>query len=204
MSDKDVGEDSLKEACKLLTSALKTRYKDWDGVNQFDGTSDRLFRLYKEFCWPIDKIESEVAKAFKVFDQEFSEMVVASPIRVWILCPHHLLPCKLDIAIGYIPSSQSKGKVLGLSKLVRVAEILGHRPILQEQYVQDLVSTFETYLKPQGVAVYVRGEHGCMGSRGVRQSVPIHTSVVTGSFKDEGETRQEFFSIVRYNGVTVV
>jgi len=193
----------LYEGADTIVKALQYRYRDWEGGKQLVGTDDRLFRLFEEFCWKPEKIDRELKKVFKVFDHEFHQMIVGGPWLVHVLCPHHLAPCTFHVYTGYIPN-KDRGKVLGLSKLARVADIVGRRPIIQEQYTEELADVLEQGLangvsgsKPEGVAVYVVGVHGCMTSRGVRQQGEVTTSVVRGAFLTEAATRNEFYMIAR-------
>lgn len=188
-------QDHFYEASEALVRSLKERYRDWDGVGQFEGTIERLCRLYDEFCWTPDHIRREAEKAFKVFEHSFEEMVVVGPTDVVILCPHHIMPCTLQVIAGYIPNGD--GKVLGLSKVCRIAEIMGKRPILQEQYCQELANIIEQKLRPKGVAIYAVGTHGCMTFRGVKKRAKAITSIVRGDFKTEPETRHEFLELAQ-------
>lgn len=182
----------LLEATSGLVEILRERYKDWEGVAQFGDTPRRLARMYEEFCWTSADIQKELDKQFRVFDEAYNEMLVNGPIVVWTLCPHHLLPCEFKVVIGYIPS----GKVLGLSKFTRIAQTMGRRPIMQEQYSVELADELNKRLSPKGVAVYVTGVHGCMTSRGVRQHSDVVTSIIKGAF-EEHPTREEFYAIAR-------
>ncbi len=186
-------QNQFTYAARQLVDTLKERYDGWDGVGQFEGSIERIARMYEEFCWTPEKIQEEAKKVFKVFDHSFEEMVVVGPTSVVILCPHHMMPCGLKVMIGYIPNGD--GKVLGLSKVCRIAEIMGKRPILQEQYCQELVTIIEEKLKPRGVAIYAVGSHGCMTFRGVKQHAKAITSIVRGDFKTEPETRHEFLEL---------
>lgn len=184
----------LLEATTELVRVLQERYVGWVGTKQFGRTPERLERMFQEFCWTQEQISYELDKAFeKVFDQPYDEMLVVKPIDVWTLCPHHLLPCHFSVTIGYVPD----GKVLGLSKFTRVADILARRPVMQEEYSTELADLFMERLKPKGVAVYIVGSHGCMTARGVKQHSDVVTSVIRGVFESQSETRQEFFSICR-------
>lgn len=176
-----------------LVQELIELYPNWDGVKQFKGTPSRLVGMYRDFCWSQEKIEEELVKQFKVFDNGYNGMLVVKDISVWTLCPHHLLPCQFKVFIGYIPT----GKVLGLSKFARIADILARRPVMQEQYSTELADLLMKRLQPKGVAVYIVGQHGCMTSRGVKQHSDVVTSVVRGDFLKEGLTREEFFAICR-------
>ena len=86
---------------------------------------------------------------------------------------------------------------LDLSKFSRVALILGRRPIMQEQYSQDVANAIMTHLKPRGVGVYIVGHHGCIGCRGVNQEVNVSTSILLGEFRSQPEVRSEFYRIAR-------
>jgi GTP cyclohydrolase I len=178
---------------KDFENFLMDKYVDWEGHLQFEGTGERIKRLIDEMCWSSEKIGEELKKCLKQkFEADYDEMLVTGPISTWTLCPHHMLPVQFECWIGYIPS----GRVLGLSKFTRIADIMSRRPILQEQYTTELSSFLMEKLEPKGVGVYVRGVHGCMASRGVRQGSPVVTSSLKGCFMDEQATRSEFYSIV--------
>lgn len=183
--------DNIFDCCAGLVSELIRCYDGWEGVKQFKGTPNRLVRMYQEFCWSPGEIQEELNKQFRVFENDYSEMLVAGPTVVWTLCPHHLLPVKFDVVIGCVPD----GRVLGLSKFARVADILSRRPIMQEQYSTELADELMRRLQPKGVGISIKGLHGCMTSRGVKQSSPIVTSVLRGCF-EEHPVRDEFYSIV--------
>lgn len=126
-------------------------------------------------------------------------MLVERNISVWTFCPHHILPCHFIVNIGYIP----KKEVLGLSKFTRIAIALGKRPVIQEQYTQEVADVLYDSLKPEGLGVYVIGSHGCMACRGVEQpEVDVTTCVLKGSFLTDGTVRKEFYDNIlrRTNG----
>lgn len=187
-----MNSDNVFDACSALVQELMRTYEGWEGVKQLKNTPNRLVRMYGDFCWSLDEIKVELDRHFRVYENSYNEMLVTGPITVWVLCPHHLLPCELKVTIGYIP----KGKVLGLSKFVRIAEVMGKRPIMQEQYSIELERELRERLQPKGVAVYTTGRHGCMVSRGVKQEALVVTSIISGVF-EEHPTREEFFSIAR-------
>lgn len=172
---------------------LRRRYYGWQGADQFIGTAGRLGRMAEELCWPNDKIEKELKKCFEaVFVDSYDELLVSGPTEVWTLCPHHLLPCRFKVFIGYIPNE----RVLGLSKFSRVAIVLGKRPVIQEMYSRELADAIMDNLKPRGLGVYVIGRHGCMEVRGVKQGVNVTTSVLKGVIFDRPEVRAEFYATV--------
>jgi GTP cyclohydrolase I len=184
----------LKECFSKLVEQIGSNHPDWVGNRQFTGTPDRIARFYEETCWSEDKILRELESCLsRTFQQEYDEMLVTEPISVWTLCPHHLLPCHFSVTVGYIPN----GNVLGLSKFARISTILGKRPIMQEEYTQELACLLQDRLKPNGVGVSVTGSHGCMSSRGVLQDLAVTTCCLKGTFLDQPATRQEFLMRVR-------
>lgn len=186
--------NKLKECFSELVEQIKSDQDDWVGNKQFAGTPERIVRFYEETCWSEDRIKLELDSCLsRTFQQEYDEMLVTEPISVWTLCPHHLLPCHFSVTVGYIPN----GNVLGLSKFARISTILGKRPIMQEEYTQELAGLLQTSLQPRGVGVSVTGSHGCMSSRGVLQDLAVTTCCLKGAFLDQPATRQEFLMKVR-------
>jgi GTP cyclohydrolase IA len=161
----------------------------------FDGTPDRCARAILEILSSKKKIEEEVKRHLKAtFPSKADEMVVQTNIEVISVCPHHLLPVEMIVNLAYIPN----GRVIGLSKLVRIARVIGRQPVLQEDYAQELASTLMG-LNPKGVGVFVKGKHGCMRFRGVRtKDGHTVTTCVRGAFRDQQATREEFLELCRH------
>lgn len=185
---------SIESAYTTIVYNIKLLgYDVLDG--NFKNTPERCARAFDDFIYPKKNIEQNLRKFFKAkFKDNTDEMIIATDISVVILCPHHLLPAKLKVWLAYIPN----GEVLGLSKLIRIAQMLGHQPILQEAYATQLAETVRNNLTPKGVGVYIKGEHGCMSFRGVRTTESrIITTKLLGAFKDQPATRSEFLSQCR-------
>ena len=146
---------------------------------------DRLFGGYKQ-----DPIE--ILKTFK--EGSCSEMVILRNVDFYSTCEHHFLPFFGQIAIGYIPN----GKVLGVSKLVRLIEIYSRRLQIQERMVAEIADTLMNHLQPLGVMVICKAQHFCMMARGVeKQNSEMVTSAIRGVFQKEMEARDEFLKLIK-------
>ncbi len=128
-------------------------------------------------------------KLLSSFPSDHNQMVMMTGYRHWTRCPHHLEKVKLITNIAYIP----KGRVIGSSKLNRIADYFAHGLVLQEDYTQKLADCLSDILNPQGVGVLIVGEHLCIQSRGVKSLETRNiTSTLRGVFLEEGPTREEF------------
>lgn len=170
-------EQLPREPFNKMVKVLAEVYQNWEGVNQFKGTAERLTRMYSEFCWSPDKIKRELDIHTKLFEDDYEELMTISDIAVVTLCPHHLLPCDFRVNITYSPN----GQVLGLSKFARIAVILGKHPVMQEMYTRELADTIFERAKPLGVKVTVTGTHGCLKFRGAQQDAPVVTEQRRGT-----------------------
>jgi GTP cyclohydrolase I len=122
-------------------------------------------------------------------------MIVMAHHIGWTLCPHHLLPVRLDISIGYIP----QGGCVGLSKMARIADSCLNTPMMQETLTHDIADAMMNKIKPipSGSGIVVTGEHLCMRMRGVKSNSKVTTSAMRGTFFDKAATRAEFLALVR-------
>jgi len=158
-------------------------------------TPRRFAKAYNEIFAGLDEdADEELEKILKVtFPASYNEMVLAKNLQSWSMCPHHFLPVKLRVDIAYIPDE----KVIGISKLPRMVNLLAARPCLQEQLTTDIVTKIDEVLKPKGAIVRLTGEHLCMTMRGVKSNnSSIITTAFLGCFEDQ-TSRSEFFDALK-------
>ncbi|MGH9716537.1 MAG: GTP cyclohydrolase I FolE [Candidatus Acidiferrales bacterium] len=128
-----------------------------------------------------------------MFSVGYDEMVVVRDIEVYSLCEHHLLPFFGKCHVAYLPNK----KVVGLSKIARLVNMYARRLQIQERLTNQIATTIQEQLKPQGVGVIIEARHLCMVMRGVeKQNSLAVTSAMLGAFRDNKQTRDEFLSLV--------
>ncbi len=165
-------------------------------LSNFEGTAERASKSISEMMLPFNEITQEVRGLIKTFTNKGdSSLVVQKNIRAYSMCPHHILPVEYKVHYAYKPAKLGEThKVLGLSKLVRIVQLLAKRPILHETYVQNLIEILEKgsindhfIAEPvaSGVAAYVEGLHGCMHCRGVLSDAATIVYKSTLSPEDE-------------------
>merc|ERR1740124_636672 len=121
------------------------------------------------------------------------EMVVVKDIDIHSLCEHHMVPFTGRVHIGYVPG----GKIIGLSKLARIAEVFGRRLQVQERLTAQIADAVVEAVQPRGVAVMVECRHFCMVMRGVEKCAASTVSTTyRGSFKGSAAARSEFMNLV--------
>ena len=127
------------------------------------------------------------------FEEGHDEMVVLRDIPFYSMCEHHLLPFHGIAHVAYVP----RGRVVGISKIARLVEVLARRPQLQERLTGQIADSLMEALEPDGTAVAIEAEHLCMTMRGIKKpGSRMVTSAMRGTFQSQVETRQEFLAFV--------
>ena len=163
------------------------------GRKDLKGTPARVAQMYEEIFSGIGqdpKKELEV-----VLDQKHDEIILLKDVPLYSFCEHHLIPFLGRAHIAYIHKG---GRVTGLSKLVRVVDVLSKRPQVQERLTTQIAEIIMKKLKPRGVMVVIEAEHLCMSMRGVKKPGSIATtSALRGIFQKNAKTRSEALSLIK-------
>jgi GTP cyclohydrolase I len=161
---------------------------DREGLRE---TPDRVARMYAEMFAGLRKDPCEPLR--KTFTEKYDEMVLVRDIGFESMCEHHLLPFIGKAHVAYIPN----GKIVGLSKLARVVEVLARRPQVQERMTEELADLIMGQLDARGVGVVLEAAHTCMTIRGIRKSASVcTTSAVRGVFQTNQSTRAEMMALI--------
>lgn len=156
-------------------------------------TPQRVVRAYEEFFEGYRSDPQALLETTFEETADYDEMVTLRDIRVESHCEHHIVPILGRAHIAYLPA----GRVIGISKLVRVVDAFAKRLQIQESLTAQIADAIDSALKPRGVAVVIEAAHHCMTTRGVkRPGVSMVTSKMLGAFRTDQATRQEFLSLI--------
>ncbi len=150
-------------------------------------TPKRVAQMYEEVFkgmnFTNDKIAEMFNKSFEIVDKENSkDMVIVRDIEIFSYCEHHLaLMYDMKVTVAYIP----KDRVIGLSKIARICDMVGRRLQLQERIGQDIAEIISKIINSEDIAVYIKGKHSCMTARGIEKTGSFtESSVFMGEFKN--------------------
>jgi GTP cyclohydrolase I len=188
-SENKVDLKKIEHGIRLLLEGIGED-PDREGLQK---TPERVAQFYAELTegmW-IDVDEQIVPLPGDSHD----EMVLVKDISIASVCEHHLAPFVGKCHIAYIPKN---GRIIGLSKLARVAETYARRLQVQERLTQQIAKTLFDRLQPVGVMVVIEAEHTCMTLRGVKKPGAITvTSAVLGGFRKDPRTRAEAMALIK-------
>jgi GTP cyclohydrolase I len=154
-------------------------------------TPARVARMYAELFSGLKQDPRQHTQKF--FSAEYDEIVLVRDISFCSMCEHHLLPFIGHAHVAYIP----EGKVIGLSKIARVVEVIARRPQIQEQMTEQIANLLESELGAKGVAVVIEASHSCMTIRGVKKpGSSMVTSAMKGLFRSNLSTRSEVMQLI--------
>ena len=197
-SDKTVTvvEPSLRPSRSEAEEAVKTLIRwagDDPGREGLKDTPSRVVRSYEEFFSGYDADPKLILQRTFEEVQGYDEIVLLRDIRFESHCEHHMAPIIGKAHVAYLPDS----RVVGISKLARLVEAYSKRLQIQEKMTSQIAGAINEILLPLGTAVVVEAAHQCMTTRGVKKSgVTMVTSRMLGAFRENGETRREFLSMV--------
>ena len=181
--------EKIEQAVTMIIEAIGEN-KDREGLRD---TPKRVARMYAELFSGVGDDPSRHLKV--LFTEHHDELVLIKDIPLYSMCEHHLLPFYGKAHVAYIPR---RGRITGLSKLVRVVEGFAKRPQLQERLTSQIADSIMEKLQPWGVAVVIEAEHMCITMRGVNKPGSLTvTSAVRGIFETNPASRAEAFALIK-------
>lgn len=155
-------------------------------------TPARVVKAWKHWCSGYNVDIPALLKVFEDGAENYDEMVLVKDIPIYSKCEHHLADIFGTATIAYIPN----GRVVGLSKLSRVADAFARRLQVQERLTTQIADALNEHLQPKAVGVIVKARHMCMESRGIcQQGHHTVTSALRGVFKTDPQARAEFLRL---------
>jgi GTP cyclohydrolase I len=156
-------------------------------------TPRRVAEMYQEICAGLHRDPREFIHPIPA--ETHDEMVIVKGIPIYSVCEHHLLPFVGIAHIAYIPK---EGRIVGLSKLARVADLMAKKPQIQERLTTEIADLLYEELNATGVMVVIEAEHLCMEMRGVKKpGSKTITSALRGGFLKDQRTRAEAMALIR-------
>lgn len=193
----NIDYEAIKEHIRGILTALGDD-PDREGLKE---TPDRVARMYGEVFEGMRYSNAEIAEMFnKSFEDGFSDgngsdIVIVKDIEAFSYCEHHMaLMYDMKITVAYIP----KGRVLGLSKIARIADMACKRLQLQERIGADIAEIMQLASGSEDVAVFIEANHSCMTARGIKKpSAKTVSSTLRGRFETDAALQNRIFMQVR-------
>ncbi len=165
-------------------------------------TPARVARMYEEIFEGVGYTNDDIAEMFnKTFEEDLlipednKEMVVMKDIEIFSYCEHHMaLMYNMKVTIAYIPCR----KIIGLSKIARIADMVSKRLQLQERIGSDIAEIMQKVTGSEDVAVIIEGAHACMSARGIKNTKAVTTTTtLRGKFETDDSTTSKLFMILK-------
>lgn len=178
-----IDKDAIREHVKGILIALGDD-PEREGLKD---TPDRVARMYEEVFEGMNYTNDEIAdmfdKTFSKTDSDTEDMVLVKDIEIFSYCEHHMaLMYDMRVSVAYLPTD----RVIGLSKIARIADMVGKRLQLQERIGSDIAYIMSRVTNSPDVAVIIEASHSCMTARGIKNnSAKTLTTTLRGRFKDD-------------------
>lgn len=180
----------IEEGVRLILKGIGEDLER-DGLKN---TPSRVADMYEEVFSGVGK--DPASELDSTFDENHDEIIIIKDIPFYSVCEHHLVPFAGKAHIAYVPNKD--GRIIGLSKLVRVLEIAARRPQVQERLTTTVADAIMRKINPRGVMVIVEAEHLCMSMRGVKKPGTITiTSAIRGLFRENPASRAEAMALIK-------
>lgn len=185
-------KDDIRHAGSLLVRALEGAKDESTLREGLEETPERFAKAWDFWTKGYRENPADILKVFEDGAQNYDQMVMVKDIPLYSKCEHHLADIFGTVTIAYIPN----GRIVGLSKLSRLADCFARRLQVQERLTCQIADALVEHLAPRGVGVLVRARHMCMESRGVnQQGHHTITTALRGVLLAEPATRQEFMAL---------
>ncbi|MBR4718677.1 MAG: GTP cyclohydrolase I FolE [Lachnospiraceae bacterium] len=191
-----VDKEKIKEHVRGILLAIGED-PDRDGLRE---TPDRVARMYEEVFAGISYTNDEIAEMFsKTFEapttRSRNDIVLLKDIEAFSYCEHHIaLMYDMKISVAYIP----RDRVIGLSKIVRIVDMVTRRLQLQERIGSDIAEVMEKATGSPDVAVIIEAKHSCVTARGIKNRASgTYTTTMRGVFDEEPEVRDRLLMMMR-------
>ena len=186
-------KEKIKKAVKMILEAIGEDVTR-EGLKK---TPARVAAMYEEIFAGIERNPLEELQLYYE-KEEYEEIVLVKNIPLYSICEHHLIPFFGKAHVAYLPA---KGRLTGLSKIVRAVDVIARRPQLQERLTKQIADCIMQAVKPQGVLVIIEAEHFCITMRGIKKSgTQTVTSAMRGVFLKDARTRAEAIALIKDRG----
>ena len=187
-----IDKDAIEKHIRGILVALGDD-PDREGLKE---TPARVAKMYEEVFEGMNYSNHEIAQMFNKtfqdkmdFEEAGNDMVMVKDIEIFSYCEHHLaLMYDMKVSVAYVPN----GKVIGLSKIARIADMVGKRLQLQERIGSDIAEIMQEILDTKDVAVVIEGTHSCMTARGIKKN-----AASTKTYTLRGAVREDSFLQMR-------
>ena len=189
-----IDTNAIKEHIRGILIALGDD-PDREGLKD---TPDRVARMYSEVFEGMNYTNEEIAQMFdKTFEDEMDfasdskDLVIVRDIQLFSYCEHHIaLMYDMTATVAYMPN----GRVIGLSKIARIADMVSKRLQLQERIGSDIAQIMQIVTGSEDVAVLIEGSHSCMTARGIRQAnARTTTTTLRGRFRTDSDLQMRLY-----------